>query len=146
MKVAVGSDHRGYLLKERLKKMLAGEGHEVVDLGTGSTESVDYPDFGISVAEMTASGDVERGIVICGSGIGISIAANKVNGARAALCRTVDQALMTRRHNDSNVLALSEESQDDPDVEELVRTWLATPFDGGRHQLRVDKITGYENR
>ncbi|MBU8921186.1 MAG: ribose 5-phosphate isomerase B [Bacteroidales bacterium] len=146
MKVAVGSDHRGYLLKERLKKMLAGEGHEVVDLGTGSTESVDYPDFGISVAEMTASGDVERGIVICGSGIGISIAANKVNGARAALCRTMDQARMTRRHNDSNVLALSEESQDDPDVEELVRTWLATPFDGGRHQLRVDKITGYENR
>ena len=146
MKVAVGSDHRGYLLKERLKKMLAGEGHEVIDLGTGSTESVDYPDFGISVAEMTASGDVERGIVICGSGIGISIAANKVNGARAALCRTVDQAMMTRRHNDSNVLALSEESQDDPEVEELVRTWLETSFDGGRHQLRVDKITGYENR
>ncbi len=126
--------------------MLTGEGHEVIDLGTGSTESVDYPDFGISVAEMTASGDVERGIVICGSGIGISIAANKVKGARAALCRTVDQALMTRRHNDSNVLALSEESQDDPDVEELIRTWLATPFDGGRHQGRVDKIIQYENR
>lgn len=146
MKVAVGADHRGYLLKERLKKMLEEDGHEVIDLGTDSTESVDYPDFGIPVAEMTARGDAERGIVVCGSGIGISIAANKVRGARAALCRTVDQAEMTRRHNDSNVLALSEESGDDPEIEKLVRTWLETEFDGGRHQGRIDKISDYETR
>lgn len=146
LKVAVGSDHRGYLLKQRIREMLESEGHEVLDLGTDSTESADYPDFGISVAEKTAGGEVERGIVVCGSGIGISIAANKVDGIRASLCRTVDQARMTRRHNDSNVLALSEESAEDPAVEEIVRTWLDTPFDGGRHQGRVDKITDYEKR
>jgi len=146
MKIAIGSDHRGYALKERLIALLEVLGHESVDLGTGSGEPADYPDFAFPVAEMVASGEVERGILICGSGIGMSIAANKVRGVRAALCRTVGDARMTRKHNDSNVLTLSEKSMDDPDIEELVEVWLDTPFEGERHQRRLDKIADYERR
>ena len=124
--------------------MLTGEGHQVLDLGTDNTEPVDYPDYGIPVAEKVARGEVDRGIVICGSGIGISIAANKVRSVRAALCCTVDDARMTRLHNDSNVLALAEKSMEDPDVEQIVRVWMSTEFEGGRHQARIDKITDYE--
>ena len=145
MKIAIGSDHRGYSLKERIKALLAGDGHEIVDVGTDSEDSADYPDFAIPVAEKTAGGEVDRGILICGSGIGVSIVANKVDGARAALVWTVDQALMTRKHNDSNVLALSEEIMDDERLDELVRVWIDTEFEGGRHQRRLDKITDYEN-
>ena len=144
MKIAIGSDHRGYPLKERLKELLSGDGHEIVDVGTDSTDPADYPDSAFSVAEKTAGGEADRGIVICGSGIGTSIAANKVDGVRAALCRTVNDARMTRRHNDSNVLALSKNSMDDERLEEMVRVWLETEFEGGRHQRRVDKITDYE--
>ena len=144
LRIAIGSDHRGYSLKESLKRLLAGDGHEIVDVGTDSEESADYPDYAIPVAEKTAGGEADRGIVVCGSGIGVSIAANKVKGARAAFVRTVDEARMTRRHNDSIVLALSEASKDDESLEELVRVWLETEFDGGRHQRRVDKITDYE--
>jgi ribose 5-phosphate isomerase B len=144
LKIAIGSDHRGYPLKERLKELLSGDGHEIVDVGTGSTDPADYPDSAFSVAEKTAGGEADRGIVICGSGIGTSIAANKVDGVRAALCRTVNDARMTRLHNDSNVLALSESSMDDERLEEMVRVWLETEFEGGRHQRRVDKITDYE--
>lgn len=146
MKIAVGSDHRGYPLKERLARKLRAEGHEIHDLGCDGTGAADYPDYAIPVAEMVAKGDADRGILVCGSGIGMSIAANKVRGARAALCRTIDDARMTRRHNDSNVLTLSEKSMDDPDVEELVKVWLETPFDGGRHARRVDKINEYDAR
>lgn len=131
-------------MKERLKELLSGDGHEIVDVGTGSTDPADYPDSAFSVAEKTAGGEADRGIVICGSGIGTSIAANKVDGVRAALCRTVNDARMTRLHNDSNVLALSESSMDDERLEEMVRVWLETEFEGGRHQRRVDKITDYE--
>ena len=145
MKIAIGSDHRGYSLKERIKKLLAGDGHEVVDVGTDSEDSADYPDYAIPVAEKTAGGEADRGILICGSGIGVSIVANKVDGARAALVWTVDQARMTRKHNDSNVLALSEEMGDDERIDEIVRVWLDTGVEGGRHQRRVDKITDYEN-
>lgn len=144
LKVAIGSDHRGVRLKERIKRFLLSSGHEVDDVGTDSTESVDYPDFAFPVAEKVARGEVDRGILICGSGIGMSIAANKVRGVRASLCRTVDDAVMTRRHNDSNVLALSEKSMDDPEIEELVGRWLETPFEGGRHKRRIDKIAEYE--
>ena len=144
MKIAIGSDHRGFALKERIKKLLAGDGHELVDLGTDSEESADYPDFAIPVAEMTARGGADRGILVCGSGIGVSIAANKVAGARAALVWTVKEAEMTRRHNDSNVLALSEALADSGDVDGIIRIWLSTEFEGGRHQRRVDKITDYE--
>ena len=146
MKIAIGSDHRGFALKERIKKLLAGDGHELVDLGTDSEESADYPDFAIPVAEMTARGGADRGILICGSGIGVSIAANKVAGARAALVWTVKEAEMTRRHNDSNVLALSEALADSGDADGIVRVWLATECDGGRNQRRVEKITEYENK
>lgn len=119
-------------------------GHEVVDLGTDGTDSADYPDFAIPVAEKTASSETDRGIVICGSGIGVSIAANKVPGARAALVRTVEDARMSRLHNNANVLALSAKTLEDPFLEEIVRTWLETEFEGGRHGRRIDKITGYE--
>ena len=144
MKIAVGSDHRGYALKKRIITLLDALGHESFDLGTGSGESADYPDFAFPVAEMVASGDAERGILVCGSGIGMSIAANKVKGVRAALCRTIDDARMTRKHNDSNVLTLSEKRMEDPDIDELVRVWLETAFEGDRHARRVDKISEYE--
>lgn len=146
MRIAVGSDHRGYPLKERLIEMLEGEGHEIIDAGCRGDDPVDYPDFAFPVAEKVAGGEVDRGILVCGSGIGMSIAANKVRGVRAALCRTVDDARMTRQDNDSNVLALSEESMEYPSIEKLVRVWLETPFEGGRHKKRVDKITSYEDR
>jgi ribose 5-phosphate isomerase B len=144
LKIAIGSDHRGYSLKERLKKLLGGDGHEIIDVGTAGTESVDYPDYAIAAAEKVARGEVDRGIVICGSGIGMSIAANKVSGVRAALCRTVEDASMTRRDNDSNVLALSEKSMNDEWIDDLVHAWIETEFEGGRHERRVDKITDYE--
>jgi ribose 5-phosphate isomerase B len=146
VKIAVGSDHRGYPLKERIARRLHGQGHEVKDLGCAGTGAADYPDYAFPVAEMVARGDVERGILVCGSGIGMSIAANKVKGVRAALCHTIDDARMTRKHNDSNVLTLSEKSMDDPDIEELVRVWLETPFEGDRHERRVKKISEYEKR
>lgn len=144
MRIAVGSDHRGFQLKERLKKMLADGGHEVFDAGCAGTESVDYPDYAFPVAERVAAGDADRGILVCGSGIGMSIAANKVKRVRAALCRSVDDARMTREHNDSNVLALSERSMEDADLEKLVTVWLETEFQGERHKRRIDKIYAYE--
>jgi ribose 5-phosphate isomerase B len=124
--------------------MLTGAGHEVFDAGCDGPESCDYPEFAFKVAERVTAGDAERGILVCASGIGMSIAANKVKGVRAALCRTIDDARMTREHNDSNVLALSEKSAEDPDLERLVTTWLETPFLGDRHKRRIDKIHAYE--
>jgi ribose 5-phosphate isomerase B len=144
LRIAIGSDHRGFALKAHLFAMLSKEGHEVLDQGCAGTEPADYPDYAFKVGEMVASGRVERGILICGSGIGMSIAANKVRGVRAALCCAVEDARMTRRHNDSNVLVLSERRLEDPETDELVRVWLSTPFDGGRHARRVDKIRAYE--
>jgi ribose 5-phosphate isomerase B len=147
VKIAVGSDHRGLALKAYLVSTLEKAGHEIVDLGCSGVEPVDYPDFAFAVGEMVASGGAERGILVCGSGIGMSIAANKVRGVRAALCRTAEDARMTRRHNDSNVLALPERGLDDPHAtDEIVAAWLATPFEGGRHGRRVEKIREYEER
>jgi ribose 5-phosphate isomerase B len=146
LKIAIGSDHRGFPLKEHLVAVLARGGHEVIDLGCTGTDSVDYPDYAFPVAEKVAKGEVERGILICGSGIGMSIAANKVKGVRASLCRTVDDARMTRQDNDSNVLTLSIDSLQDNDIDRLVGVWLDTPFEGGRHQRRLDKIERYEDR
>jgi len=146
MKVAVGSDHRGFPLKERIVEFLEREGYGILDLGTDGTDSVDYPDFAIPVALKVVAEEVDRGILICGSGIGMSIAANKVAGVRAALCRTVQDARMTRLHNNSNVLALSEESGNDPAIEDLVKVWLETSFEGGCHLKRINKIHKYENR
>jgi ribose 5-phosphate isomerase B len=146
LKIAIGSDHRGFALKAHLVSTLSKAGHEVADLGCAGTEAADYPDYAFKVGERVASGAAERGIVICGSGIGMSIAANKVRGVRAALCCTVEDARMTRMHNDSNVLALSERGFGDPKTDELVTVWLTTPFEGGRHARRVEKIRAYEER
>jgi RpiB/LacA/LacB family sugar-phosphate isomerase len=146
MKIAIGSDHRGFALKAHLVPMLERAGHEIMDVGCRNAEACDYPDFGIAVGEAVASGAVDRGIAVCGSGIGMSIVVNKVRGIRAALCRTVDDARMTRRHNDSNVLVLSERALEDPALSEIVKIWLETPFDGGRHQRRIDRIREYEAR
>jgi ribose 5-phosphate isomerase B len=146
LKIAIGSDHRGFALKVHLVSSLSEAGHELADLGCASPDPVDYPDYAFKVGEAVASGAAERGIVICGSGIGMSIAANKVHGVRAALCCTVEDARMTRRHNDSNVLALSERGFGDPTTDELVTVWLSTPFEGGRHARRVEKIRAYEER
>ncbi len=145
MRVAIGTDHAGLALKLRLARELETLGHEVVDLGTQSTEPVDYPDFCFPVAERVARGEVDRGIVLGGSGIGESIAANKVAGIRAALVTSDDTARLTRLHNDSNVLALG--ARTNPDHEACarwLRIWLETPFEDGRHVPRLKKIADYE--
>ncbi len=140
MKIAIASDHGGYALKEEIKKYLAGRDIEVTDLGTDSEESVDYPIYGKACGEAVASGKTDRGIVCCGTGIGISIAANKVKGIRCALCTDVHMAQMSRRHNDSNILALGGRTTETARALEIVGAWLDTGFEGGRHQRRVDML------
>ena len=145
MKIAIGSDHAGFALKERLERELASLGHEVVDLGTHAADPpVDYPDFCFPVAERVASGEVERGIVLGGSGIGEAIAANKVAGVRAAVVTSDETARLTRLHNDSNVLALGGRTNGHEDAARWLRLWLETPFEGGRHVARLRKIAAYE--
>ncbi len=146
MKVALASDHRGYALKEALKEFLKTLGHEPVDFGTGSPESCDYPDFVIPAAEAVARGEAQRGIVICGTGIGASIAANKVKGIRAARCVSIGDAEMARRHNDANVLALGADVVPLGLAQHIVKAFLSTEFEGGRHQRRLKKIADYEAR
>jgi ribose 5-phosphate isomerase B len=146
MKIALGSDHRGFAHKTHLLEALALRGLEVEDLGCPGVESADYPDPAFAVGEMVAGGTADAGILICGSGIGVSIAANKVKGVRAALCFTPDQARTTRQHNDSNVLCLSGDALDPETALVLCDAWLAADFEGGRHGRRVDKITAYENQ
>jgi ribose 5-phosphate isomerase B len=138
--VAIGSDHAGVQLKGLLKAELAGLGYAVDDLGTHGGDSVDYPDFGTAVAQAVASGKAWRGVVICGSGIGISIAANRVPGARAALCTHGLMARLARQHNDANVLALGERLTGVDVAKDCLKEFLATPFEGGRHQRRVEKL------
>jgi ribose 5-phosphate isomerase B len=145
MKVAIGSDHAGFPLKERIKRELQAHGHTVLDLGTSSTESVDYPDFVIPVAESVARGEVDRGVVACATGIGAGIAANKVDGVRAAVVTSDETARLTRQDNDSNVLALGgKTTPNHDDAVRWLKTWLETPFEGGRHERRVKKIEDYE--
>lgn len=148
MKVAIGSDHAGFPLKEAVRRELERLGHEVVDVGTASgTESVDYPDFVIPVAERVAAGIADRGVVMCATGIGASIAANKVAGVRASVVTSDQTARLTRQDNDSNVLALGAKTV--PSFDEAMgwlRTWLDTAFAGGRHERRVNKIRDYETR
>jgi len=146
MKIAIGSDHGGVQLKKNIKEVLAGKGVESVDCGCFSEESCDYPDFAEKVARAVGSGEVEKGILVCKTGIGMAIAANKVPGVRAANCRTVDDARLSRQHNDSNVLAMGAGVVDPARAKEIVDTWLETPFEGGRHQRRVNKISGMEKR
>ena len=144
MKIALGSDHGGFELKEHLKKMLAGE-HELIDLGTNGPESVDYPDYAVRVARLVAEGGAERGILICSTGIGMSVTANKVPGVRAALAFDLFAAQQSRRHVDANILVLGDQITGKGLAAEIARVWLETPFEGGRHQRRIDKIKRLEN-
>lgn len=141
-RIALGADHGGFDLKARLKAFLEGQGHQVVDLGTDSREPCDYPDFARAVALEVASGRCGAGIVIDGAGIGSAMVCNRVAGVRAAPCPDLKTALGSRRHNDANVLALGAGADPAEGVEALVQAWLETPFEGGRHQRRVDKIEG----
>ncbi len=144
MKIAIGSDHAGVALKEELKAQLTPEGHIFVDMGTDSTASVDYPDFAAKVAAAVVSGEVDCGILVCGTGIGMSMSANKVRGIRCSLCFDQFTARMSREHNDANVLALGARVTGPGLAVEIARTWLATAFAGGRHQRRVEKIMALE--
>ena len=141
MRIAVGSDHAGYALKEHLKGYLTSKGHDVVDLGTGSTESVDYPDFGFAVGHAVASGQAERGVLACGTGIGIAIAANKVKGVRAGVPNDLFATHLMREHNDANVISFGARQVAPTLAEAMLDAFLTTPFaDGGRHQRRVKKL------
>jgi ribose 5-phosphate isomerase B len=144
MRVAIGADHAGFLLKEAVKRALAALAVEVEDLGTGSADPVDYPDFAARVARGVASGTYDRGILVCGTGIGMAMAANKIAGVRAAPVVDADTARLSREHNDANVLALGARVTAPARALEIVRVFLETPFEGGRHQRRVDKIAGLE--
>ncbi len=146
MKIAIGSDHGGFELKNKIKDFLIDDGHEILDYGCDSSQSVHYPSFGIKVGEAVSSKLCERGIVICGSGIGISIAANKVAGVRCALVHDVYSAELTRLHNDSNVLAMGGRIIGDDLALAITKKWLATGFEGGRHQQRIDLISEYEEK
>ena len=147
MKITIGSDHGAVELKEEVKKVLAEfEGIEVKDVGTFGTEAVDYPDIAEKVCADIVDGESERGIVLCGTGLGISIAANKIKGIRCALCNDVYSAKMSREHNNANVLAMGGRVIGFGPAGEIVRAWLITDFAGGRHARRVDKIMALENR
>lgn len=144
MKIALGSDHGGYALKEQLKQYLTRNGHEVVDCGTYSTDSCDYPVFGEAAARKVASGECERGIVVCTTGIGISMSANKVRGVRCALCPEPYSAEMTRRHNNANMLALGAGMTGSMMAERIADVFLSTEFEGGRHARRVALLDAIE--
>jgi ribose 5-phosphate isomerase B len=144
MTIALGADHAGYEAKERVKKILEARGHQVLDVGTHSAESTDYPAYAFRVAESVRDRAAERGILICDSGNGIAIAANKVEGIRAAIAVNRWQAEMARRHNDANVLVLASSVTPREQEAEIVGAWLDAPFDGGRHARRVGQISEYE--
>ncbi len=144
MRVAIGSDHAGFLLKQHLVATLEADGHDVVDLGTHDEESVDYPPICAAVGRAVVAGDAERGIVLGGSGQGEQIAANKVDGVRAALCNDLYTARMSREHNDANVLSMGGRIVADGLADEILRLWLATEFAGGRHERRVKQIAKIE--
>ena len=141
MRIAIGSDHAGFGLKQHLIERLKEAGHELLDLGTGSTASVDYPDYGRAVGEGVAGGRATLGVAICGSGIGISIAANRVHGIRCARCTSEWDARFARLHNDANVVALGERCTGVGMAEAIVDTFIATAFEGGRHTRRVEKLS-----
>lgn len=140
MNIAIGADHAGFLLKQHLMLALRALGHFVTDLGTDSAASVDYPDFAVRVAEAVAAGAAERGVLVCGSGIGMCMAANRVPGVRAAVLRSPDDARLSREHNDANIACFGERLTPAPTAEQLLALWLQTPFAGGRHVRRVEKI------
>jgi ribose 5-phosphate isomerase B len=144
MKLAIGSDHAGFALKEQLRHALAARGHEVVDFGTSSTESCDYPDFALPVGREVSQGGADRGILVCSTGIGMAIAANKIDGVRAAPAQSEDEVRLTREHNDANVLTLGAKYLDEDRALALIQLFLNTQFTGGRHARRVAKIAQIE--
>ena len=146
MKIVIGSDHRGYSAKESLKQFLGAQGHQVADVGTASAKSCDYPDSAFEAAKKVASGEAELGVLLCGSGIGMSIAANKVPGIRAALCHDELTTEMARRHNNANILCLPADLIGGALIQRMIEVWLRTPFEGGRHQQRIEKIATIEQR
>lgn len=146
MRVSIGSDHRGIHVKAKLILLLKELGHNVDDVGTNDDASVDYPDYAKAVADQVSAGESERGILICGTGIGMSIAANKVSGVRAANCHDENTAELSRRHNDANVLCLSSGLDDEQRLPHLVKIWLDTEFEGGRHARRVEKIAALDEQ
>lgn len=144
MKIALGCDHGGWELKGIIEGVLKSLDIEVVDMGTGNEDSVDYPDYATKVAEAVSKGAVDRGVAVCGTGIGMSIVANKYPGVRAALCHDSFTARMSRLHNDSNILVLGGRVTGREVAVEMLKQWLATPFEGGRHKRRLDKIENIE--
>ena len=146
MRIALASDHAGYAEKERLKTVLSDLGVEFDDLGTRSEESVDYPDFARAVAEQVADGRVEQGLLVCGSGTGMAITANKVPGVRAAVAWSEETARLARQHNDANVLAIGARTTPPTDIPKIVQAWFSTEFEGGRHAARVNKISDVEKQ
>ena len=146
MKIALASDHRGFEFKKHVASMLTQMGHTVKDFGTTTgAESVDYPDYGLKAARSVGTGESDRGILICGTGIGMSLVANTVNGVRAAVCHNLYTVEMSRRHNDSNILCIGADVIDEELLEQKVKLWLETPFEGGRHARRVEKIMDVED-
>ncbi len=146
MRVAIGSDHAGFQLKRELKKVLEEMGHECIDFGTEGPESVDYPDFAEKVSEAVSTGKVERGVLICGTGIGMSIVANKFPDVRASLCNDLYTAKFSRLHNDANILVIGGRVVGVDLAKEILRTWFTTEFEGGRHLRRLQKIKSIEER
>ena len=144
MRLVMGSDHAGFELKEAVKALLAEDGHEIVDVGTDSDERTDYPPFAAAAGRMVAGEEAQRGVLMCGSGVGVAIAANKVDGVRAVNAHDPDEAEMARRHNDANVVTLSGKHVEPKEAHEIVRTFLSTDFEGGRHAQRVEQIAEIE--
>ena len=144
MKIAVASDHAGFALKEQIAAALQGDGYEVTDFGADSEESVDYPDFAEPAAREVAVGEADCGVLVCGSGVGVAIVANKGDGVRAVNAHDAEEAAISRRHNDTNVLTLGERTTSPEQALEIVKSFLSTDFEGGRHQRRVEKIAKVE--
>ncbi len=145
MKIALASDHRGFEFKDKIGTIITELGHDVVDCGTSNgSDSVDYTDYGIEAARSVSKGDSDRAILVCGTGLGMSLIANKVRGVRATVCHDLHTVEMSRRHNDANVLCLGADIVDQGLLEKKVKLWIETPFEGGRHARRVDKIMDAE--
>jgi len=146
MKIALGADHKGFPFKEKVKEIVERLGHTVIDFGTDSEQSVDFPDFGLKVAHAVADGQADRGVTVCWTGNGMNIAANKVRGVRAGLALNTEMAYLTRLHNDANVLTLAGKFTPERELESILEAFLETDFEGGRHLQRLKKISDEENR
>jgi len=147
LKIAIGCDHAGYKLKEEIKVFLKEKNLEILDVGTNNSDSVDYPDYAERVAEAVASGRFDRGIIVCGSGIGVAMTANKIPGIRAAVCNDIESARLSRQHNDANVLTMGGRRVIDfKEAKKIINTWLETEFEGGRHLIRLAKIAKLERK